>query len=323
MSHADLVLGVYYEHPTWFAPLFAELETRGVPYRALRPEEVTFDPGRRPEGLGLLLNRMSASSFLRGDARRLQFTLHYLEHLEWHGVPVVNGSEAYRTEVSKARQLELFRRCGLAHPETRVVNRPEAVPEAAGSLPFPVIVKPNVGGAGAGVARYDTLEAVENAVARGNVEPGVDGTLLIQEYIPPKDGRITRVEVLGDGFLYAIRVPVGESDFNLCPAEICAVDENDGRSGGNEPVEACTPPDGVIRSVLQVAKAAGVEVGGMEYVEDARDGRLHFYDINALSNFVANAEAVVGFDPWAHLVDWLTARLQERETPWPAAADPV
>ena len=30
-----------------------------------------------------------------------------------------------------------------------------------------------------------------------------------------------------------------------------------------------------------------------------------FYDVNANSNFVADAPRVVGFDPFARLVDWL------------------
>jgi hypothetical protein len=38
---------------------------------------------------------------------------------------------------------------------------------------------------------------------------------------------------------------------------------------------------------------------------DDRDGRIVYYDINALSNFVANAPQVLGFDPHARLVDYL------------------
>jgi len=54
-------------------------------------------------------------------------------------------------------------------------------------------------------------------------------------------------------------------------------------------------------------QAAHIDVGGVEYMMDERDGRLHFYDINALSNFVADAPRVVGFDPFARLVDYLEA----------------
>jgi hypothetical protein len=52
-------------------------------------------------------------------------------------------------------------------------------------------------------------------------------------------------------------------------------------------------------------EAAKIDVGGVEYLIDARDGQLYYYDINALSNFVADAPRVVGFDPTARLVDYL------------------
>ncbi len=38
---------------------------------------------------------------------------------------------------------------------------------------------------------------------------------------------------------------------------------------------------------------------------DDRDGTLMYYDINALSNFVADAPRIVGFDPHVRLVDFL------------------
>ena len=59
----------------------------------------------------------------------------------------------------------------------------------------------------------------------------------------------------------------------------------------------------------RLARAAGIDVGGIEYMTDDRDGRLYFYDINALSNFVADAPRVVGFDPFARLADWLEREL--------------
>ena len=53
--------------------------------------------------------------------------------------------------------------------------------------------------------------------------------------------------------------------------------------------------------------AADIDVGGIEYMVDDRDGQRYYYDINALSNFVADAPNVVGFDPFARLVDYLEA----------------
>jgi hypothetical protein len=54
--------------------------------------------------------------------------------------------------------------------------------------------------------------------------------------------------------------------------------------------------------------AAKIDVGGIEYLIDDRTGDVLFYDINALSNFVADAVNVVGFDPFERLVDYLEER---------------
>jgi hypothetical protein len=60
--------------------------------------------------------------------------------------------------------------------------------------------------------------------------------------------------------------------------------------------------------VLRIAQAAGIDVGGIEYLISERDGRLYFYDINVLSNFVTDALRLVGFDPVPVFVDYLEKR---------------
>ena len=67
---------------------------------------------------------------------------------------------------------------------------------------------------------------------------------------------------------------------------------------------------------LADALAAQLDVGGIEYLVDDRDGNHYFYDINALSNFVADAPNVIGFDPFVNLVDYLERRVQ-----WELPAD--
>jgi len=43
---------------------------------------------------------------------------------------------------------------------------------------------------------------------------------------------------------------------------------------------------------------------------DDRDGHIYYYDINALSNFVADAPRVIGFDPFQNLADYLEQELR-------------
>ena len=107
-------------------------------------------------------------------------------------------------------------------------------------------------------------------------------------------------------------------NFNLCPAEICQTENAastgvcliDGPKAGLK-VEPFEPPNDIIATVERIVGAAAIDVGGVEYMTDERDGRVLFYDINALSNFVADAPRILGFDPHARLVDYLE---QERET---------
>jgi glutathione synthase/RimK-type ligase-like ATP-grasp enzyme len=271
-----------------------------------------FDPSADEGEFALLFNRMSASAYLRGHGNAIFYTRAYLAHLERKGVRVVNGHDSFRIETSKAAQLGLLDSLGLPYPRTRVINRAEEAPPAAQDLRFPVIVKPNVGGRGAGVTRFDSPGALALASEDGRVELGIDGTALVQEFIPARGGHITRVETLGGKFLYAIKVSTTGESFNLCPAEIC---QTEGVSLAGEVcladapksgivVEACQPPDEIIEAVERIA-AASLDLGGVEYIVDERDGRALFYDINALSNFVADAPRVVGFDPHARLVDYL------------------
>src|SRR5213078_4812009 len=152
---------IYHEHPDWFRPLFAELDRRGIPYTRLDPRAHLYDPAEGRPPYSLLFNRMSPSAYLRGGVQGMFFTLGYLAHLERVGLPVVNGSKAFAIEISKARQLTLLESLGLPYPKARVVNHASCAVEAAEGLRFPVVVKANVGGSGAGIVRYDSLAVLK------------------------------------------------------------------------------------------------------------------------------------------------------------------
>ena len=86
-------------------------------------------------------------------------------------------------------------------------------------------------------------------------------------------------------------------------------------------MEAFTPPAEVIAAVERIVAAAKIDVGGIEYLIDDRTGDVLFYDINALSNFVADAVNVVGFDPYARFVDYLETQLPNAAIVAPKAAE--
>jgi hypothetical protein len=298
-------IGILYEHPEWFRPLFAELSRRGVPFEPIHAARHSFDPAARESGYSLVVNRMSPSAWTRGHTGAIFHSLHYLAWLDGIGANVLNGYDAYRLELSKASQCALFASLGLRHPQTRVVNSAAAAVEAAAELRFPVLVKPNIGGSGAGIVSFASYEEL----AAAELVPGLDGTLLVQEQLPVEGDAIVRVEILDGELLYAIRLLLAPGSFNLCPADYCELPGiADGVSGRGLPIEPYEPPDEIVHDVKRIVAQAGLDVGGVEYLIDARDGEAYFYDVNALSNFVADAPEVVGFDPFVNLVDRIVER---------------
>ena len=90
------------------------------------------------------------------------------------------------------------------------------------------------------------------------------------------------------------------SDLSACPVEA-----KPGLS-----VTRVDAPQEAIDTVIRLTRAASIDVGGVEYLVSKADGHIYYYDVNATSNFVANAPDVVGFDPTARFVDYIVRAAQ-------------
>jgi hypothetical protein len=301
-------LAVLYEHPQWFQPLFAALERRGLTYETIQLSAHSFDPAEREAPAPLILSRVAQSSFLREPEHPIFYAAALLDHWKRCGAVVLNGADVLAIDSSKARQLSLISSLGHSVPKTRVVHRVRDLAAAAEGFDYPLIVKANIGGSGAGIVRYSSREELLASIEQGTVPQSIDGVLLVQDYVPARGGVITRLETLAGRFLYAIEVESTGDTFDLCPADACIAQP------GRAPVRmtAVTPSAEIIRAAEQIAYAAGLAVGGVEVIIDDRDGTPRFYDINALSNFVADPLNVLGWDPHDRLVDYLEQLLTEK-----------
>lgn len=315
-------IGIYYEHPEWFKPLFQQLNMRGVAWTRIDIRDHRYTLGASEPSYSLVFNRMSPSAWQRGLGDAIFYTLGYLAQLEAQGVRVINGYKGFSTETSKARQLQLLESLGLGYPKAVVIHNPAQAIAAAKEIGFPLVVKPNIGGSGAGIVRFSDAAELERAVASNSLFFGVDSTALVQEFFPARGSVITRAEILGGKYLYAIQIHTTGETFDLCPADICMNTKGqelarsacaiDAPKTGLK-VEGYEAPAQMRKDVERIMEAAGIDVGGIESVIDDRDGRLLYYDINALSNFVADPERVIGFNPYARLADYLIDEAQRNE----------
>ena len=91
---------------------------------------------------------------------------------------------------------ELLSGCGIVIPEGVMVSDLAAGLEASKRIVFPLVVKANIGGSGAGIMRYESMDQLRASIVDKFLPTSVDGVLLVQDYVPARGGTITRIETL-------------------------------------------------------------------------------------------------------------------------------
>ncbi len=278
-----------HENPDWFAPIGDALAQAGVPHEQWLLGEAVLDLDEPPPA-GVFWSRMSASSHTRGHPFAKDQTRGVLAWLAAHGRRVVNGRPALELEMSKVDQLVALRAAGFDVPRTIAVAGSAELAAAARKLPAPFVSKHNQGGKGLGVRLFANHDEFDDYLAGPEYEAPVDGITLLQEYLVAAEPRITRAEIVGGEFIYAITADTARGGFQLCPADACAVPAQ----GGEEPSLFALREgfeDPITGRYAEFALRHGIEIAGFEFIETA-DGRLVTYDINTTTNYNAAIEAV-------------------------------
>ncbi|MGI8977299.1 MAG: ATP-grasp domain-containing protein [Thermomicrobiales bacterium] len=299
-----------HENPEWFPPFAAAFDAAGVDFEEWLLIDGTLDLDSEPPD-GVFWNRLSGSSHTRDHVHAKDYTRAVLDWLQAHGRRVVNGRWVVEMEVSKVRQLTALKAFGIDVPRTIAVIGRDDLVSAAASLPPPFITKHNQGGKGLGVRRFDDLDSFEEYATSDEFEQPVDGITLLQEYVQPRDGFITRVETVGYDYVYAISADAARGGFQLCPADACELD------GDGRPVEAASlfalregVQHPVIDQFLGFARKHQLEVAGFEFIETA-DGRIVTYDVNTNTNYNPDVEAVAPKSGPAEIASYLQRVLAE------------
>jgi hypothetical protein len=281
-------LYVLHENPEWYAPLAGAFDLAGLPHEQWLLGEAAFDLTEEPP-TGVYWSRMSASSHTRGHPFAKDQTRGVLAWLEAHGRRVVNGRRVLDLEMSKVEQIAALSAAGFDVPGTITVAGSGELAAAARKLPVPFITKHNQGGKGLGVRKFDSHAEFDAYLAGPGYEPPVDGITLLQEFLVADQPRITRVEIVGGEYVYAITADTARGGFQLCPADACAIGATGAEPGLFELRAGFSHP--VIGRYVDFAARHGIGIAGFEFIETA-DGRLVTYDINTTTNYNAEIEAV-------------------------------
>lgn len=315
-----MTIYVLHENDEWLPPFAEALDAEGLPWQPWFLDGGVVDLGAAPPE-GVFYSRLSASCHTRGHVRAKEHARSVLSWLEAHGRRVVNGRRVLELEMSKVDQLTALAAAGFDVPRTVAVVGSDRLVAEAGRLPSPFITKHNQGGKGLGVARFDDAGALERALAAGELDEPADHTWLLQEYVEPAGGFITRVELVGGEFRYALKADTSHG-FELCPADACEVHDDFCPTGPHAARIFSHRPDvdpGLVDRYRAFAHRWGIEIAGFEFIE-AADGRVVTYDVNTNTNYNSVVEQQAGRSGPREVARFLGRLLAEQREPQRAAA---
>ena len=305
-------IGVLDEHPDWLNPLYSVFDKRGIPFEKININTFSYNPQSK-DCLPFYINRLSPSALSRGHESAFAFTLDYIIHLESLGARIINGSHTVLIETSKAKQASILSALNIPQPKTIVLNNITQIKNYISDLQFPILIKPNCGGSGVGIQKFNNLNELKSALEKKKIEIPLNQLFILQEFIQPKNGNIVRMETINGKLAYAMKV-FTDGSFNLCPSDGCDTDRSKPTTEelGYCPSTSDTdvrfelyknPPSDVVKAVEKIVAYAEMECGGIEYVV-GEDGRWYIYDINPLSILRASFKKDYGIDGWGMLADF-------------------
>lgn len=302
MSSSQPKIYALHENPEWFPPFARAFEREGMEVEEWLLTEGVLDLDSAPPE-GIFWSRISASSHTRNHGLSKDYARAVLAWLEAYGRRTVNGRRILELEMSKVDQLMALRAADIDTPRTVAAVGRSQILAAAKKFTAPFMTKHNQGGKGLGVRKFDSHEELADYVTSDEFEEPQDGITLIQEFIQAAEPFITRAEIVGGEFIYAIQADTARGGFQLCPADACEIDAVTGQLI-MPPGATIAPEEGqqlfslredfdhsIIDKYLEFTRRTGLEVCGIEFIE-AEDGRVLTYDVNTNTNYNTAVEAV-------------------------------
>lgn len=257
----------------------------------------------------LLVSRVFASARFRGHEASLAHMDELVHTATAAGIPMLNRGSAHRFEVSKQASTAALDGAGMTVPQVFACAEAHDIDPAA--LPYPCIIKPDCGGRttlteilrDASQARA-FLEAVLRRATKpngGHATPpdgrrgsalseastanrcptGPHSKFIVEEYIEPELGFLTRIEIVDGHVALVVKRSVAES----------------GLSGYHEgsvytPYDDCPPK--LVAEAEQAARTLGFDFGSFDVIECSRGA--FFIDANSVSNVSEDCTELLGCD---------------------------
>ncbi len=255
-----------YENKDWLPFFTNALDEINVEYRLNKIDELELDLNQPPDNI-LYINRISPSSHTRGHNNAYINGEQYLEYLATYNRKVINDYRTINYELSKVEQIKLLKRNGLSYPKTVFGSEIDELIKMSAQMPLPFLTKHNCSGKGLAITLCNSEAELKSYLNSDDYTPSPDGVLLLQEYIKPKNDRITRVEICDGKLVYAYHSSDNNSLFSYIP----------------------NFEHQIISKYIEICNSVGFDMAGIEFVE-AINGAVYTYGINGTTNYLSYIE---------------------------------
>lgn len=286
-----MTIGILYESEEWSNLHLAQLIRAQDRVCKLVDVERTTVEHFSSTGFRLVVNRVFASSSIRGHHRAHGNTLRILEALDFTGIPVINGLPAFQVECSKSCYYERLHQAGFLIPAFEVLPSSEAPDEIIENLGLPLILKPDCGG-----RSFHTHLIQETHEIPRLIGEDPETTWLLQRYIEPSSDFTTRIEILGGRIMTVLKRFLSEDGISSYS-----------RGSTLALYPECSPD--IRTAALEALGILDVDMAGLDFIE-SEEGKAWLIDINATSNFTPDYIPLLGFDPIEAIANFILGRYQ-------------
>lgn len=298
---------ILYENFDGLPALERALAAEGLPVETHEVREGLADGARPPEE-GIWFNRMSPSGRTRDHHDSVVLIREVLGWLEAAGRRVINGSRAFEIELSKVRRYLVLRWHGIETPRTVLAVGRKRILEAAHGFAGPFLTKSDHGGKGLGIRLFESPGELAAYLDSGALERVLDNRVILQEYIRTEDPFVTRVELAGGRFLFAMRLSTAPFDPHPVGGR-----RAEKRASANVRVATCrvtlSPSpiqahDPLVQKYLALCEKERIDIAGIEFLEDER-GRRYTYDLHANTRHDEAFGKLIGVDGMREIARWV------------------
>lgn len=273
-------LGLLYESDEWSDWHLKEaLEQCGFAVEMVHLADA--DAPARALSCDVLVNRVFASAYKRGNEACVLRLKELLPQVEAAHIPMVNPPRAFGFETSKVAASEAAAQAGVCVPTIQAAGPAEKLAQLActdaAHLRFPAIFKPDCGGRGADTVIVHSAGELARAAAGLPSEQH----MLVQDYVEPARGFIDRVEIVDGKPVLVFKRSIGE----------------DGLSGyhhGSTYEHYRGAPQKLLDDCRTAARALDFIVGSFDVIESGGD--FYFIDFNSVSNVSEDCTELYGMD---------------------------